>query len=83
MKGAYTRSNISGKEKVGLSAGEPIRWGGLIGGEIRYRSFKFSQNWLSKHTTSHILVPKPFSMSSDLVYLNLYNSGNRRDIEKQ
>ena len=30
--GAYTRSNISGKEKVGLSAGEPIR-----GGEGAYR----------------------------------------------
>ena len=28
MKGAYTLSNISGKEKVGLSAGEPIRGGG-------------------------------------------------------
>ena len=28
MSEAYTRRNISGKEEVGLSAGEPIRGGG-------------------------------------------------------
>ena len=33
--GAYTRSNTSVTEKVGLSVGGLIR-GGLIGGEIRY-----------------------------------------------
>ena len=35
MRGAYTRSNTSVLEKVGLSAGEAIG-GGLIGTEIRY-----------------------------------------------
>ena len=38
--GAYTWSNTSVKEKVGLSVDGPIRGGGgggwLIGGEIRY-----------------------------------------------
>ena len=29
------RGNTSGKKKVGLSAGEPLRGGRLIGGEIR------------------------------------------------
>ena len=34
-RGAYTWSNTSVKEKMGLSAGGPIRGGGLIGGETR------------------------------------------------
>ena len=38
--GAYTWSNTSGEEKVGLSAGRPIRGGeGLIGRGIQYLSF--------------------------------------------
>ena len=44
--GDYTRSNISGKEKVCLSEGEPIRKG-LIGGEIRYsvlQNLRFSND---------------------------------------
>ena len=31
MRGAYTWSNTSGKKKVGLSKGEPIRGGGEEG----------------------------------------------------
>ena len=36
VRGAYTWSNKSVKEKVGLSAGGPTYGRGLIGGEIRY-----------------------------------------------
>ena len=50
---------------------------------MRNRPFKFSENWLSNQMTSQVLVPDPFQCSADLVYLNLYNSGMRRDIEKQ
>ena len=37
--GAYTWSNRSVKEKVGLSVGA-YTWGGLIGGEIWYTDFE-------------------------------------------
>ena len=42
-RGPYTQSNIGGKEKVGLSAGEPICEGGGGGGAYRQRNMVFSQ----------------------------------------
>ena len=43
---AYTWSNKSVKEKVGLSAGGLYaRDGGLIGGEIRYIKIKFDKDF--------------------------------------
>ena len=54
--------------------------------QVRNRSFKFSQNWLSNHMTSQILLDAQVfcpTNNADLAILNFYNCGTRRDIEKR
>ena len=54
--------------------------------QMRNRSFKFSPNWLSNDMTSQILLDAqvfcPANYAHLVIFINLYSSETRRDIER-